>query len=281
MNSTITVPSGRFATIRSEHGPLSDEQIRSVVPAIFATERHPDRTSDRYTYLPTSEIIAALHEEGYAPFMAAQSRVRDAERRAFTRHIVGLRHATASQTGRGEFNEIAVDSSHDGSRALTLRAARFRQVCGNGLVVGGLCDDIRLAHKGGIVIRDVIRAAHAITDNFSLVDASRDAMAALELTEAQRLAFAQSALELKWKPGVQHAPVRASALLKLQNYEERPSTLWSTFNIIQRNVVGGGVEGTTRSGRRTTTRPIRAIDSNTRLNRALWELAEQTRQSLS
>ncbi|MGN2642313.1 DUF932 domain-containing protein [Nocardia takedensis] len=275
MTFTIeSLPGRRYAGIRSDD-PLTDEQIRRVVPAVFATRAHED-VSDRYAYLPTSELVNALRGEGFEVHMAAQSLARDTGRLPYTRHIVRMRAASRAQSGRGEFNEIALDTSHDRSRALTLRADRYRQVCGNGLVVGGEFDEFRLEHQGGIVIKDVITATQAIVGNFGRIDASRDAMNAIELTPTQREDFARSACALRWRPGVNPAPISAQTLLTLRNYEETPNTLWATFNIVQRNLVGGGNEGTTPTGRRTTTGAIRGIDGNTRLNRALWELAAAT-----
>ena len=44
-------------------------------------------------------------------------------------------------------------------------------------------------------------------------------------------------------------------------------------------MIRGGMEGVTRSPngkkRRTTTRPVRGIDEDTRLNRALWTLTTE------
>ena len=75
--------SSRFANatpiLRADH-PLSDDQIRSVAPSIFAEEKHQSR-SDRYTYIPTGEVLGALRKEGFQPFMVCQTRVRDSGKR--------------------------------------------------------------------------------------------------------------------------------------------------------------------------------------------------------
>ncbi|WP_063044963.1 DUF932 domain-containing protein [Nocardia pseudovaccinii] len=278
MHTTIDMPR-KFASVRADR-PLTDAEIRDVVPAVFASHAH-HAVTDSYAYLPTSELVDALREEGFEVYMAAQSRTRTPDRREYTRHIVRMRSASADQQGRGEFNELALDTSHDRTRALSLRADRWRQACGNGLVVGGEFDDIRLRHNGRIMIKDVIHSARAIVQNFALVDASRDAMNAIILTDAERLRFAQAALKIRWNPEVRPAPVPARELLVARNFEETPHTLWATFNIIQRNVVGGGMAGITPKGRPTKTRPIQAIGSNTQLNRALWTHADTILRSKS
>ena len=84
----------RFArqspVLRSDR-PLSDEQIRAVVPSIFAEDRHVSR-SQRYSYIPTSAVLSKLRAEGFQPFMACQTRVRHDDRREFTKHMLRLRH---------------------------------------------------------------------------------------------------------------------------------------------------------------------------------------------
>ncbi|WP_237578192.1 DUF932 domain-containing protein, partial [Klebsiella pneumoniae] len=40
--------------------------------------------SDRYTYIPTITLLDKLREEGFQPFFACQSRVRDEDKRGHT-----------------------------------------------------------------------------------------------------------------------------------------------------------------------------------------------------
>ena len=70
------------------------------------------------------------------------------------------------------------------------------------------------------------------------------------------------------------APVAADAPLTRQRLEDLGSDLWTTFNVLQENLVRGGLAGRSSNNRRVTTRPIVGIDSNLALNRGLWELAE-------
>ena len=56
--------------------PLSDDQIRRVAPSIFAEAAHESRSA-RYTYIPTIEVLNGLRNEGFQPFMACQTRVRN------------------------------------------------------------------------------------------------------------------------------------------------------------------------------------------------------------
>ncbi len=66
---------GRTNSIRQER-PLTNDELIQVVPSIFSEEKHNSR-SERYTYIPTITLLDKLRDEGFQPFFACQSRVRD------------------------------------------------------------------------------------------------------------------------------------------------------------------------------------------------------------
>ena len=101
----------RSPVLRADY-PLSDDQIRAVVPSIFAEDKHASR-SERYSYIPTAAVLTELRQEGFQPFMVCQTRVRQDDRRNFTKHLIRLRHA--SQINGAEANEIILLNSHDGT----------------------------------------------------------------------------------------------------------------------------------------------------------------------
>ena len=77
----------RFArntfVIRSDT-PLLEDQMRQAAPSIFAPAKHVSR-SDRYTYIPTIEVLRGLRKEGFEPFMVAQSKSRIEGKTEFTK----------------------------------------------------------------------------------------------------------------------------------------------------------------------------------------------------
>jgi len=48
----------------------------------------PESRSDRYSYVPTTTVLQELRGEGFDPFMLCQTRVRNDDRRAYTKAIV-------------------------------------------------------------------------------------------------------------------------------------------------------------------------------------------------
>ena len=63
--------------------PLTHEELMHYVPSIFGEDRHTSR-SKRYAYIPTITVLESLQREGFQPFFACQTRVRDPGRRGYT-----------------------------------------------------------------------------------------------------------------------------------------------------------------------------------------------------
>jgi hypothetical protein len=259
--------------LRSDH-PLSDDQIRRVAPSIFAETPHESR-SERYSYIPTAAVLTELCQEGFQPFMVAQTRVRCEDRRDFTKHMLRLRHA--SQINAAEAQEIILLNAHDGTSSYQMLAGMFRFACHNGLVCGDLVADVRVPHKGD-VSGDVIEGAYEVLDGFERVQQSREAMRAITLDEGEATVFARSALALRYDTADKPAPITESQILMPRRFEDRSPDLWSVFNRAQENLTKGGLLGRSASGRRQHTRPVQGIDQDIRLNRALWLLADGLRQ---
>lgn len=258
------------AVIRG-NSALSDDQIAWVAPSIFAEAKHDSR-SQRYTYIPTSEILTALRREGFQPFYACQTRVRDEKKREHAKHMLRLRHA--DQINSKEAHEIILLNSHDGSSSYQILAGVYRFVCCNGMVCGETIQDVRITHKGDVV-GHVIEGTYAVLDEFDMVANEIESMRNVHLSGEAQLDFAEKALLLKYDEAA--APIAAQSLLETKRIEDVDDSLWVTFNKVQENMIRGGIVGHTPKGRRTKTRAVTGIDSNIELNRSLWSLAFQTR----
>jgi hypothetical protein len=259
--------------LRADH-PLSDDQIRTVAPSIFADTPHESR-SERYSYIPTAAVLTELRKEGFQPFMVCQTRVRHEDRRDYTKHMLRLRHA--SQINGAEANEIILLNSHDGSSSYQMLAGLFRFVCHNGLVCGDTFADVRVPHKGNVTDH-VIEGAFEVLHGFERVQDSRDAMQGITLDNGEAEVFAKSALTLKYDDSGKALPITETQILRPRRYDDNRADLWTVFNRVQENLVKGGLSGRAANGRRQRTRAVQGIDQNVRLNRALWLLADGLRQ---
>ena len=70
-----------------------------------------------------------------------------------------------------------------------------------------------------------------------------------------------------------HVPVLPDQLLSARRQVDVGNSLWLTYNVIQENLVAGGLHGRSASGRASRTRAIRAIREDVRINVGLWNHA--------
>jgi len=279
MTKLIAGFSRKAQTISSKN-PLTDDQIRSTCPAVYAEAPHTSR-SERYVYVPTSDIIKALRKEGFAPFFAVQAGTRDADRFGFTKHMLRFRHE--SQIALPEVNEVVLVASHGGECSTQILAGRIRSLCTNRMVSGDIVQDIRIRHSGKDVIDNVIEGVYTVLDGFESVDESREGMRAITLNRGEQLAFANSALALRYGYNEETkkiaAPITPFDVLITRRREDDGLTLASTFDVVHENLIQkGGLRGRTANGAKTMVRPVASIDANVALNRGLWVLAEEMKR---
>ena len=260
------------------NSPLSDEQIRRAAPSVFAAEPHESR-GERYGFIPTSDVLAGLRREGFEVFKAQQTRCRDDGKRAFTKHLLRLRHPDLGnvETVGTEIPEIVLINSHDGTSSYQLLAGFFRLVCSNGLIVAtSQLDDVKVRHSGNVV-HDVIEGSCRVIDNLRQIAPQIDAYKSIAVPRGEQLVLAQAAAALRWDAdaaGNLQAPIDPEDLLQARRWDDKQDTLWSTYNRIQENLLKGGVRGRTSTGKRTSTRAVGSVTEDVKLNRGLWRLTE-------
>jgi hypothetical protein len=275
---TLATRFARNTRVLRADAPLSEDQMRSAAPSVFAEGKHASR-SERYTYIPTIDVLRGLRKEGFEPFMVAQGQSRVEGKAEFTKHMIRMRHAGQVNT-KPEANEIILINSHDGASSYQMLAGVFRFVCCNGLVVGNVSNDIRIPHKGNIQ-SEVIEGAFRVLEDFEAVDASTEGMKALTLQPEEEHAFATAALALRFGERTEDQPpppITAEQLIEARRPEDIGHSLWTTFQRVQENTLRGGQPGRSVQGRRIHTRAVGSIDRGVSLNRALWVLAEEMRK---
>lgn len=259
---------------------LSMDDMRKIAPSIFANDKHDSR-SDRYTYIPTVRVLEGLMREGFNPVAVRQSSARDAERKEYTKHMIRLRRAGDAFKGVGDtLPEIVLVNSHDGTSSYHLDAGLFRLVCLNGMVVADASfASVRVPHKGDVVDK-VIEGAYSVIDQSVKALAAPAEWSQIRLGTDERNALADAAHVLRFgdSEGVVTTPIKPVQLLEPRRYGDRENDLWTTFNVVQENVIRGGLRGFGRDAnmrrRRVTTRGVNGIDQDVKLNKALWVLGE-------
>lgn len=266
-------------SLRSEH-PLGNHELQTIAPSIFAAQPW-QAMSSKYTFIPTSAIVDKMRSEGFQPFSATQSRTRIPGKGEFTKHMIRFRDVRngdvpAIRTLGTIYPELVLTNSHDGASAYKLDAGLFRLVCLNGLVV---CDSsvsqINVRHSGDAGA--VIDATYQVVEQFPKVLESVEQFSALQLTAGEQRAFASAALDIRYD--ADDTPVTPEQILRPRRVADQEPHLWNTLNVVQERLTQGGTPGRNpQTLRRQKVRAVTGISENTRLNKALWTLAEEMRK---
>ena len=277
--STRIARFGRGAVIlRGRNEALDESALRSAAPTLFAEGKHSSR-SDRYSHIPTFEVLKGLAREGFRPYEVRVGGSGDEDKRNHTKHLIRLRRDGMMPLVGGSHREVVLLNSHDGTSAYKLMYGLFRLVCSNGLVISdGTMSELRVPHKGDVVSQ-VIEGTYTVVSEGERVTERVGEMQAITLSRPEQLAYAESAAMLRWAPeaetGTSTVPVRAEQVIMPRRRDDNTDRLWDVFNRAQENLVNGGNTYVgVRAGRsiHRTTRAVNGIDGNVNLNRALWAL---------
>lgn len=257
---------------------ITEGEMRTYAPSVFAETAHHSR-SERFVPVPTIEMVRALGKEGWTPVMAGQSIARHSDKMDYTKHMVRFRRADRDLATHGSVVELVLRNGNDGTSAYKLDAGIFRIACLNGLVTKSAdYGSINVRHSGRAVDK-VIEGSYEVLQNAERVLAAPQDWSQIKLSRDEQQAFAGAAHLIRFdrdENGNAQTGVTVDQLLRPRRYEDRLSDLWTTFNVIQENAVRGGITARTDgAARRSTTREVRGIDQNVKLNMALWALTEQ------
>ena len=280
--------------MRYQNQPLTDEQIRQYAPSAFAIQPW-EKMSEKYAFVPTSNIIAGMRSAGFQPFQAMQSRSRIAGKDQFTKHVIRFRSDRSNLAVGDNFFETVLTNSMDGTSAYVLDSGVFRLTCLNGAYVSdGTLESVHIIHKGNIIEQVVDSASRLIEQAPKVIEAISQ-WKAIELSRPEQHLLAESAQSLRYDDLTQ-AP-NTEQLLQARRPEDNRNDLWTVFNRIQENTVRGGIiprdsDGSLRyvaNGERVNrfsegarrvsrTREIKDLGFNSKVNKALWSLAEKFAQ---
>lgn len=262
---------------------LTTADLTRCAPSVFAKDYASDR-SDKYTQFNTYDIIQALEEEGYVPTYASQGGRKRLENSInHATHMVRFTHRDnltrdfAPRFGFGKhggFTEIVLTNSHDGSTAFNIDAGFFRLVCANGMMVNMVSSEVahsRIRHQGHSideVVAASIKAA-SVTDE---IQDTINRWYETPLTAAQQRELARRCCALRYKA----KNLNYKSLLTPRRNDDAQKNLWTVQNVIQENLIRGGV----KLGKRLT-RPLTNVKLNRALNMELWKATEEFYQEIA
>lgn len=265
--------------LRSKKRPLTNPEMYQAAPSLFQAQAHDSRSS-RFKPISTIEVVDALRSEGFEPFSVVQSRARDESKIDFTRHQVRFRkrQELEGELLLPEWNEIILINANDGTSSYQVMAGGYRQVCANGLVLGDITNTQRVHHKGNNIQKDVIEGVYSVVNQFQEIDEYKEAMQGTLLTHNDRSGLALGAMIMAGYD-YNDLPYDHKLLLKPHRSADIGNDLWSTYNVIQENLIKGGVkykkfDETKQMVRNASTKAITSIHKNISINQSVWSAAK-------
>ena len=246
-----------------------------------------ETVSRKYSFIPTNRVLNTLKEAGWIPTKAQESRVRKEEKQGFQKHLIRLQNINhrisngeLQLTSSGIIPEIIITNAHDAGASYCIMAGGFRTVCANGLIVADSMFATHRIRHIGYTDEKVQEAVYNVIESTPKIFNRIKEFEGIQLKEEERIAFADSALRLRFDDEqLQELNTNATIqrLLAPRRPEDANATLWNTFNIVQEKFLKGGRFSIPkeRSVCANKTREVKSISENIRLNKSLWALTEK------
>lgn len=263
---------------------LTNDYLQRIVPSAFAISAHSSR-SERFRPIPTINIIEGLRKEGFIPASAKQCGARDNGRRDFTKHIIRFRKQDTVVRSVGDtFFEVVLKNGNDGTSQYELMPGLFRLACTNGMVtLSSQYDSLKIRHSGSDIQDRVIEGTHKVLETSELALAAPQDWSKIKVPKEAALILAETAHTLRFQDaeGEVKTPITPAQLLTPRRMADAGDDLWSVFNVLEENVIKGGLRARNgATGRRVTTLEVKGIDQDVKLNRALWAMGEKMAELL-
>ncbi len=258
--------------------PCTIEELGRMAPSLLAETPHSG-CSAKYTQVRTHEVIETIMAQGWQPFGASEKRALSASRVGFQKHLVRFRHQSDAEIVKGsEFFELLLTNSHDRSSSWELQGGIYRLVCSNGLVIAkSTFASIKLRHVS-LTRAEIIAASIQAGTQVARAREKVLQMQSRVLLPQEQLDLANRALEIKYD-NTALSPIMAPTLLSTRRVEDQANDLWTTFNVIQENIIRGGQKDPAPRrdmfGREfAASNPVQSLDRQMVVNQELWNAAE-------
>jgi hypothetical protein len=245
---------------------LSIETLKQVTPSVFATSPSP-KMSQKYTFVPTIEIVENFDREGWKVYSAKQ--VGSGQ---YAQHELRLRNGGLPNVG-DSLIEAVIRNSHNGLSAFSVSSGLHRLVCSNGLTVPtSVADSISVKH-----MKFDMGMVREITDQFAerlpVIQRSVGKMETTFLEEDRLVDFVNKSALIRWEKG-SLPKINVEDFLRPERDGDVGNSVWKTFNVIQEKFVRGGLKYQSKKGRFTSMKELKNFQNINKINTNLWELAE-------
>jgi len=216
------------------------EELKGTCPSIFTT-KGGKTTSDKYTHIPTDQVIRDMELLGWGVVDAKQVKARTENTIGYQKHLVVFRNPDVvinGADGDQVYPQVLLTNSHDGKSSFQFTAGLFRMICENGLVIATeTLEDVKVRHMG----------------------------------------YDFSTLQTTIKEMVEKLPLTVEAMNKMKNVELEEEQMFNlakeVFNRVQENIIEGNFEYKTPKGKIRQARVIKNFKQDQDVNKKMFNQA--------
>ena len=250
--------------------PLSEKEMMEIAPSIFTTESC-DKVSQKYSFIPTIQVIKDLKEKGWLVYDVLQANSKYGGG-LYGKHMLRFRNPDIGKIDE-TVPEIVLTNSHDGRNSFKLHAGLLRLVCANGLVIADeTFEQIKIKHQW-YTMEDVNKITQSMTMKIPQLASNIQKFKTTILDDKMKKQFARKAIKTRWTLGNDF--IETENILRPMRVADEGNDLWKIYNVVQEKLIRGGLVYNLTTGRQQTARALTNIDKRIDVNKKLWSLAEE------
>jgi len=255
---------------------LGKKELSEMAPSIF-TMTPSTEVSEKYTHIPTEQVIDDMELLGWKPVDAKEVKARTKNTQGVQKHMLVFRNDDVvinGEDGDTVYPQILITNSHDGKNAFQFTAGLFRMICENGLVIAtDEFADLKMRHMG-YTFEDLQVLIRGMVEKLPLTVESMNKMKKVELEEEQMFNLAKSFLDIRVEGTENTFDNHAiEEVLGAQRKKDEGNMLWEVFNRVQENVMEGNFQYKTTKGSMRQARVIKNFKQDQDLNKQLFSKA--------
>ena len=255
---------------------LGKKELSEMAPSIF-TMTPSTEVSEKYTHIPTEQVIDDMELLGWKPVDAKEVKARTKNTQGVQKHMLVFRNDDVvinGQDGDVVYPQILITNSHDGKNAFQFTAGLFRMICENGLVIAtDEFADLKMRHMG-YTFEDLQVLIRGMVEKLPLTVESMNKMKLVELEEEQMFNLAKSFLDIRVEGTKNTFNDQAiQDVLSVQRKNDEGNMLWEVFNRVQENIIEGNFEYKTPKGKVRQARVIKNFKQDQDVNKKMFSKA--------
>jgi hypothetical protein len=245
--------------------------MNTIINQINSFPTQPSsEVSDRYMFIDSRQVIEDMRDLGYVVAGIRKPNHRT-DQGNYGLHEIDFRLEKYMLHPPAESPRILFLNSYDGSHKAQIISGVFRQVCSNGLVVGTTMAKQKFMHLGDFaedLLTQIKENARLSEKVFNRIENYKG----IELDKGIYLELAKEAVKLRYPDNT--IEINPMTILQPRRKEDTAKDLWSTFNVIQENLVKGGIPSINKKGKVKPLTSLKQITQTNKLNMQLWDLTE-------